>query len=83
MNDASAVTQRQAHTADRPPFHGLLENEGRILSNWGQSRTTKPAVYVEPISYADVQAVVRDGKRFPTPVNPVGSLASVTVHHRQ
>ena len=59
-------------------FHGLLENEGRTYSNWGLSRTTKPAVYVEPISYADVQAVVRDAKRFPTPVNPVGSLASVT-----
>lgn len=59
-------------------FHGLLENEARVYSNWGGSRTTKPAVYVEPISYSDVQAVVRDPKRFPTPVSPVGSLASVT-----
>lgn len=58
--------------------HGLLENEGRIFSNWGQSRTTRPAVYVEPVGYADVQAVVRDGARFPTPVSAVGSLASVT-----
>lgn len=57
---------------------GLVENEGRNYTNWGLSRATKPAVYVEPISYADVQAVVRDAKRFPTPVNPVGSLASVT-----
>jgi FAD/FMN-containing dehydrogenase len=78
MNEVSAVTRQQVHGADQPPFHGLLENEGRILSNWGLSRTTKPAVYVEPISYTDVQAVVRDGQRFPTPVNPVGSLASVT-----
>jgi len=28
------------------PFHGIIENEGRSFSNWGQSRTTKPAVYV-------------------------------------
>ena len=60
------------------PFHGLLISEAPSLSNWGLSRTTKPAVYVEPISYADVQAVVRDSNRFPTPVNPVGSLLSVT-----
>ena len=60
------------------PCHGIVDNEGRVVSNWGQHRTTKPAVYVEPISYADVQAVVRDTARFPTPVNPVGSIASVT-----
>jgi hypothetical protein len=60
------------------PFHGILENEGRSYSNWGLSRSTRPAVYVEPISYADVQAVVRDTVRFPTPVSPVGSMASVT-----
>ena len=60
------------------PFHGILDNEGRVLSNWGQHRTTKPAVYVEPISYGDVQEVVRDAARFPAPVNPVGSIASVT-----
>jgi FAD/FMN-containing dehydrogenase len=60
------------------PFHGILDNEGRVVTNWGQHRSTKPAVYAEPISYADVQAVVRDTARFPTPVNPVGSIASVT-----
>lgn len=60
------------------PFHGIIENEGRKFSNWGLSRATRPAVYVEPISYADVQAVVRDTDRFPSPVNPVGSLLSVT-----
>jgi len=59
-------------------FHGLFLNEGRVFSNWGLSRTTKPAVYVEPISYADIQDVVRDTARFPTPVGPVGSIASVT-----
>ena len=37
-------------------FQGLLENEGRPYSNWGLSRTTKPAVYVEPISYRDLSA---------------------------
>ncbi len=60
------------------PFHGILEKDGRAHSNWGLSRTTKPAVYVEPIDYADVQAVVCDTKCFPTPVHPVGSLLSVT-----
>jgi FAD/FMN-containing dehydrogenase len=60
------------------PFQGIIENEGRSYSNWGLARSTKPAVYVEPISYADVQAVVRDAQRFPTPVHPVGALLSVT-----
>jgi len=61
-----------------PFFSGLLEREGHTYSNWGISRTTKPAVYVEPISYADVQTVVRDAARFPAPVSPVGYLLSVT-----
>ncbi|MEO7560407.1 MAG: hypothetical protein ABIT23_09160 [Nitrosospira sp.] len=39
-------------------FQGLLENEGHVYRNWGLSRSTQSAVYVEPISYADVQAVV-------------------------
>src|SRR5882762_3177624 len=59
-------------------FQGLFENEGHVYRNWGLSRATKPAVYVEPLSYADVQAVVRSADQFPTPVNPVGSMASVT-----
>lgn len=74
MNDVTALT----NSAEGRPFHGLLNNEGRTVSNWGLSRTTRPAVYVEPVSYADVQAVVRDAGRFPTPVHPVGSLLSVT-----
>jgi hypothetical protein len=61
-----------------PIVQGLFENEGHSYSNWGLHRSTKPAAYVEPISYGDVQAVVRDAIRFPTPVAPVGSLASVT-----
>jgi len=60
------------------PFQGLLEDEGHVYSNWGLSRSTRPAVYVEPINYADVQAVVRNTEHFPTPVHPVGSLLSVT-----
>jgi len=64
--------------ATAQPFQGLIENEGRSYANWGQSRSTRPAVYIEPLTVADVQAVVRDGGRFPSPVNPVGSLASVT-----
>ena len=55
---------------------GLLQNEGRSFSNWGLHRSTKPAVYVEPLNYADVKAVVADSQRFPTPVSAVGSLAS-------
>jgi FAD/FMN-containing dehydrogenase len=63
---------------DLPLFQGLIESEGRSYSNWGLHRTTKPAVFAEPITYADVRALVRDAARFPTPVNPVGSLMSVT-----
>jgi FAD binding domain len=61
-----------------PLFQGLIENEGRSYSNWGLHRSTTPAVYAEPISYADVQSLVRDDTRFPTPVNPVGSMVSVS-----
>jgi FAD/FMN-containing dehydrogenase len=63
---------------EAPPFHGILKVDGPALSNWGLSRSTRPAVYAEPLSYADVQAVVRDAGRFPAPVHPVGSLLSVT-----
>src|ERR1700704_461569 len=78
MNDISHVTGASNPVATEQPFHGILENEGRTYTNWGGSRSTRPAVYVEPISYADVSAIVRDAQRFPTPVNPVGSMASVT-----
>ncbi len=64
--------------ADPLLFHGLIAAEGRSYSNWGLHRTTTPAVYAEPISYADVQALVRDSTRFPTPVHPVGSMLSVS-----
>ena len=66
-------------TGEAPrPFQGLLENEGHAYHNWGLSHETRPAVYVEPISYADVQAVIGDPIRFPTPVSVVGALMSVT-----
>ena len=60
------------------PFQGLLEAEGHVYHNWGRSRETRPAVYVEPISVADVQAVVGDAARFPGPVSVVGGMMSVT-----
>lgn len=60
------------------PFQGLLISESHTFHNWGSSIATVPAVYVEPLSYADVQSVVRDVNRFPTPVHPVGSLLSVS-----
>ena len=60
------------------PVQGLIRSEGASYSNWGLHRSTTPADFVEPISYADVQAIVRDNSRFPTPVNPVGSMLSVS-----
>ena len=52
-------------TGEAPrPFQGLFKNEGHAYHNWGLSHETKPAVYVEPISYADVQRVVVDPLRF-------------------
>lgn len=67
-----------SRTLDVPLFQGLIETEGKSYSNWGLHRTTKPAVFAEPISYADVRALVADHARFPTPVNPVGSMLSVS-----
>lgn len=47
---------------DLPPFQGLIQNEGRSFTNWGLHRSTAPAVFAEPISYGDVQNLVRDEK---------------------
>ncbi len=65
-------------TGEPPLVHGLIIAEGRRYANWGGHRSTIPAVYAEPLSYDDVQAIVRDAARFPAPVSPVGSMASVT-----
>jgi hypothetical protein len=65
-------------TRTRDAFHGLVLDEGRTFRNWGLSRATTPAAYIEPVSYADVQAAVRDDDRFPSPIHPVGSMHSVT-----
>jgi hypothetical protein len=67
-----------AGAADVAPVQGLIISEARSYANWGGHRATTPAVYAEPISYADVRAVVGGPSRFPGPVNPVGSMASVT-----
>ena len=58
------------------PFQGLLENEGHVYRNWGLSRSTQPAVYIEP-RRADVQAVVRDTGRFPASVQHYRDVRSV------
>lgn len=67
-----------ACTLELPLVQGLIESEGKAYSNWGLHRSTTPAVFAEPITYADVQSIVRDVGRFPTPVNPVGSMLSVS-----
>ena len=74
----SAEHPQQPNSREPRSVHGLLKKGGHQYSNWGLSHSTTPAVYVEPVSYADVQAVVGDAERFPTPVHPVGSLFSVT-----
>ena len=61
-----------------PPVQGLVVAEGRSYANWGGHRSTTPAVYAEPLCYADVQAIARDTAAFPAPVSPVGAMASVT-----
>ena len=76
-NEAPRVEANGTGEASRP-FQGLLENEGHAYHNWGLSQETRPAVYVEPISYADVQTVIGDPIGFPSPVSPVGSMLSVT-----
>src|SRR6516165_2436841 len=65
-------------TRTQEAFHGLVLDDGRTFTNWGLSRSTKPAVYLEPVTYADVQTAVGDDKRFPSPIHPVGSMHSVT-----
>jgi hypothetical protein len=69
---------RENQPITKTPFHGVVLDDGRTFTNWGLSRSTRPAVYLEPVSYADVQVAVRDDKRFPSPIHPVGSMHSVT-----
>ncbi len=66
------------HTSELSPVQGLVVAQGKRYANWGRHRVTTPAVYAEPVSYADVQRIVSDAARFPTPVSPVGSMLSVT-----
>src|SRR5579862_8721655 len=68
MSTVSPAANPVSQSITSHPFHGIVENEGRTYRNWGLSLATIPAVYVEPVSYADVCAVVRDVSRFPTPV---------------
>jgi hypothetical protein len=75
MNNASP-NPVAAHKT--PPLRGLIGPLGRSYANWGGHRRTTPAVYVEPIDYADVQTIARDAVRFPAPLRPVGSMMSVT-----
>jgi hypothetical protein len=59
------------------PFQGLIQNEGRGFSNWGLHRKTirrsMPSRSAMPTCKA-----LRDDTRFPTPVNPVGSMLSTS-----
>lgn len=64
--------------SELPSVQGLVVAAGRSYANWGGHRSTTPAIYAEPLSYSDVQTIVRDVARFPSPVSPVGSMASVT-----
>lgn len=82
-NSTSSTGDRQASASSEGnpgarPFQGLLVDNGKSYANWGMSNITKPAIYVEPISYEDVQEVVKDPRRFPGPVSPVGSMLSVS-----
>ena len=65
------------------PYRSFYYNAGCKLGNWysnhGYSNCDKQSpVYVEPLSYADVQAVIRNKAQFPTPIRLINSLLSAT-----
>lgn len=60
------------------PHPGLSFNGGYKFSNWSSNRNSRPAVYVEPTSYADVQAVIRHKEQFPAPLHLISSILAVT-----
>ncbi len=76
--DVPAAPPTPAAPPPTRPFQGLIDAEGHVYHNWGRSQETRPGVWVEPISVADVQAVVGDPVRFPGPVSAVGGMMSVT-----
>jgi choline dehydrogenase-like flavoprotein len=41
-------------------FHGFVLDDGHTFTNWGLSRSTEPAVYLEPVSYANVTSGAND-----------------------
>ena len=74
-------TKTQAITIQ--PYRSFYFNAGCKFGNWYSNRgysncDKQSAVYVEPLSYADVQAVIRNKAQFPTPIRLINSLLSVT-----
>jgi hypothetical protein len=39
---------RENQPITKTPFHGVVLDDGRTFTNWGLSRSTRPAVYLEP-----------------------------------
>src|SRR6188508_296468 len=48
------------------------------LTNYDGSITTRPAQLVHPTTVAEIQAVLKDRARFPSPVRAMGSHHSLT-----
>lgn len=48
------------------------------IHNWGRDIYSYPAVVIEPESVEEIQAIMRDKERYPSPVRAVGSNHSTT-----
>lgn len=48
------------------------------VSNWSHSVYTKPAVIAKPTTIEEVQEILRDGEKYPSPVRPMGNYHSTT-----
>lgn len=70
-------TKMQAITLQ--PYRSFYFDAERKFVNWhSDHRKMQSAVYVEPLSYADVQAVIRNKEHFPAPIKLINSLLSAT-----
>ena len=53
----------------------------KVVTNWMKTVEFTPAVFEEALSVEDVQRIVRDSSKYPSPVRPAGRILSPSLLH--
>ena len=62
----------------RKPDNSKSEDSSRLQMNWMKTMSVGASVFVEPTSVDQIQEIVRDVKRFPSPIRAAGRILSPT-----